>query len=125
MNVRQQLATALQGALGSAFTIVADTRDIARVDDQQRGIVQLVRTKITNGDRMHATVHEFDLWVVTPNLDSEGSGEADLDDVLDEVLEVIEGLDWLTWSEAVRETHPAGYHAYQFTVSTQTVTTKE
>lgn len=124
MNVREQLATALQGALGATFTVVADTRDVGRVDDQLRGVVQLIRTGITNGNRVGAMSHEFDVWVLEPNLDPE-QAEASLDDILDAVLEVVENLDWLTWSEATRDTHPAGYHAYKLNVTTQTVTTKE
>lgn len=120
MGARAQLAVALRGVLPSTVHIVDNPTQDQTADAV---LVQLVRTTVRRHEKAPAGqwLASFDVWVVVPHLDSADGGEDVLDDALDDVLEILDGLGWLLWEQAERTTYGDGRAAYKITA---TLTTK-
>lgn len=116
MGARQQLAGALiQGLNDDTVQVVPDLRVLGTLDPQTSWIIQLFRTSIEPGSTIGKFWADFELWVVDPSKESE-TVEDSLDDHVDDLINVLDSLTWLTWSKAERDTHPSGYHGYRLTI---------
>jgi hypothetical protein len=115
--VRRELAAALQLALGDAYVVVPDPREVPEVG---KPLVQLVRTTTKPAPQAGADVlqTDFDLWLVLPYQSAE-AGEDALDDALDELLVVLRGISTVLWDSATRSTYgDAGFLAFKIPLST-------
>lgn len=125
MAVRKLLEAALQTGLGDGVRVVPDPRGVAELGAP---MLQLVRTSSKPAPQApHGSLQsDFDLWLVLPYQDAE-AGEDALDDQLDELLVLLESLDWVLWESATRSNYgDAGWIAYKIPVSTiHKMTTKE
>lgn len=118
MGARQELAAALTLVLPATVVIVTDVRDLGELAPELSGVMQIIRTSIDNLGRKNQLQH-FELWVVDPHTDPT-LAEDSLDANLDDVLEAIDGLDWLLWDKVERGIHPGGkYEAYKITIQTK------
>jgi len=118
MGARQQLADALLEALGPTFAVIPDPRSIGELDPAKVGVIQLMRTKVAPTNHPGRLAQEFDVWLLDP-FKSPEDGETHLDDNLDLVVEALDGMDWLLWTDATRGVHPDGHPGYNFTLTTE------
>lgn len=124
MSTRTQIGDAIREAMPDTASVLVDVRDLGEIDPAVTAVVQIIRERVENINTVNL-IERFELWVVDPHTDPTLL-EDYLDDSLDAVLEAINGLDWLLWTQAERAMHPSGnYHAYKITVHTQSYITNE
>ncbi len=122
---RKQLGDRLTADVAAAelvgYKVVADPRHVDLDDPSIRCVLQIVRQRIApapeNPRGAFAETHE--LWVVSSVTDPDLVEDA-LDDRLAEVIEILDGINFLTWSSAERRIHGSNRHAYMISIQLST-----
>lgn len=114
MSARTDLVAALRVAMPTYR--ITDTKGVQ--DGIKRptvGVWMQSLTRRPEWQKGHAQLN-FELWVLVPQEDSDRADDA-LDDALADVLEALNGLDWLDWSTCTRGVLFESIHGYNVTVS--------
>lgn len=123
MSARQDLAAALEAQLPPTAKVVTDFSSLGELDPKITAVAQFVRVSTKPAPTNGRYILEFEGWIITPSKDPAVAEDA-LDEGLDTVIEAIEAIPNLLWTEAVRAVHADGYHGHKLTL-TITGTTKE
>jgi hypothetical protein len=103
MGTRQQLAAALKPLLPPRVKLVDVPRSLDGIE-ANKPVVILYREKRSKApNSIGSYTDTFTLWIITPGLDPQRA-ETALDDLLDDVVLAIDGIQWITWSSADRST---------------------
>ena len=103
MSVRNDLAAALKPLLPPKTKIVDVPRGLDGVE-VTRPVVMLYRERVQKAPNgIGSYLNTFALWIVSPNVDP-SRAENQLDQMLDDVVEALDQLLWLNWSNAERST---------------------
>lgn len=101
---RKQLAQIL-GAYLPQLQMIPDLRTVGELDPAYTGYAQIVRKRVTPASHGGSLSLEYELWLCRPNVDLE-QVEDELEDLAEQLIDVLEPLTWITWTEAARDAHP-------------------
>ena len=101
MSVRSELAALLKPLLPASIKIIDVPRSIDGIE-AKRPVVMLFReSRAKAPNALGDYLDTFTMYVVTPGIDTRRSEDA-LDDTLDQVIEALDTITWLNWSNAER-----------------------
>jgi hypothetical protein len=122
MTLRAQIATALAANLPANVKIIDNPRSLDGVE-AKRPVVQLYRTRLAKAPNALGTLqHTFAIWLISPNVDPRKSDD-NLDEYLDVVLDAINAIQYVTWTDAVRSVYgDQQAPAYEITANVITTT---
>jgi hypothetical protein len=103
MGARAQLAAALKPLLPSKVKLVSIPRSLDGIESRQP-VVLLYREKLEKAPNAQGDyLATFALWIITPGIDPQRAEDA-LDDILDDVILALDGVNFVHWSSAERST---------------------
>ena len=101
MSVRSELAALLKPLLPASIKIIDVPRSIDGIE-AKRPVVMLFReSRAKAPNALGDYLDTFTMYVVTPGIDTRRSEDA-LDDTLDQVIEALDTITWLNWTNAER-----------------------
>lgn len=101
MSVRSELADALKPLLPNSIKIIDVPRSIDGIESK-RPVVMLYReSRAKAPNALGDYLDTFTMYVVTPGVDVRRAEDA-LDDTLDQVINALDTITWLNWSNAER-----------------------
>ncbi len=108
MGTRKDLATLLAAGLPKTIRIIDHPADIDPLGARVRAAVMLIRQTIEKApNKQGSFIESFDVWVIEPKIDDNGTSEDSLDESLDLVLVALSAsTKSVTWSKATRSKFP-------------------
>ena len=120
---RAQIVAAFRGVLDpTRWDVKQHPLPISQPAPNIEGVIVVERQVITPAPNQGSYFEEHHVWVITPTQEL-AAVDDDLDDRLEEALDVIQGLGWMSFEAANRAVFREQYHAFDVTI--QVVTNKE
>lgn len=120
---RAQIVAAFRDALDPArWDVKQHPLPISQPEPKIEGVIVVERQVITPAPNQGSYLEEHHVWVITPTQEL-AAVEDDLDARLEEALDVIQDLGWMSFEAANRAVFREQYHAFDVTI--QVVTNKE
>ena len=114
MTVRALLAAALTAELPATWRVIAWADSLDRVDPN-RPVVMLYRNRVTPTNAGFKTrEHEITVWLLEPRANP-GAADDALDANLDRLLEAVDTIPGVRWTEAERGVWAEAFHGYKLT----------
>jgi hypothetical protein len=117
VSVRTQLRDLLADRVPDTWDVRADGRDVDAPEVDQP-VLFVWTNRVTPGPTIGWRTHEFLLRICTPLTDPEQYDD-DLDALLETLTDVLQGMDPIAWTEAVRGVHgqPPRLQCYTLTAT--------
>jgi len=113
VSIRSEIAEELTGALPATFKVMPYVKQL---DNTDRPVVMLHRSKVArNPESSRYLDHSVTAHVLVAETLGEAAEDA-ADAALEAVLDALEGMGWLDWTEAERTPY-ANFTGYQITLT--------
>jgi hypothetical protein len=115
MSVRTQLWSLLVDRVPTSWDVRADGIDVD-APEVDTPVLFVWTNRVTPGPTIGWRTHEFLLRICTPLTDPEQYDD-DLDALLETLTDVLQGMDPIAWTEAVRGVHAQRLQCYTLTLT--------